>query len=277
MSSLLTNTAAMTALQTLRSINANLATTQNRISTGYRVSTASDNAAYWSIATTMRSDVQALSAVQDALGLGAATIDTMYTGLNGTVRRRLADQGEAGCRPYAGRRSRQDPERNHRTAEAAEEHRRQRGVQRRKLDLGQLDLRELQRHEVGRVVVLPRRRLGQDRYALGQPGLDQALRREPGHRLQRAGLPDRHHGGLRCRDRRGRQHHRNGRYGSGHQHRRGREDVPVRISPRRSTSSTSKVCRSASTPPARRCPSRAATTPHRHRRLRFRSGRLRSP
>jgi flagellin len=85
MSSLLTNTSAMTALQTLRTVSSNLATTQNRISTGQRVSTASDNAAYWSIATTMRSDVQALSAVQDALGLGAATIDTMYTGLDATV------------------------------------------------------------------------------------------------------------------------------------------------------------------------------------------------
>jgi flagellin len=85
MSSLLTNTSARTALQTLRSVSSNLATTQNRISTGLRVSTASDNAAYWSIATTMRSDNMALSAVQDALGLGAATIDTMYTGLNGTV------------------------------------------------------------------------------------------------------------------------------------------------------------------------------------------------
>lgn len=85
MSSLMTNSQAMTALQTLRSVTSNLSTTQNRISTGYRVSTASDNAAYWSIATTMRSDVQALGAVQDALGLGAATIDTMYTGLSATV------------------------------------------------------------------------------------------------------------------------------------------------------------------------------------------------
>lgn len=85
MSSLMTNSQAMTALQTLRSVDANLSTTMNRISTGYRVATASDNAAYWSIATTMRSDVQALGAVQDALGLGAATIDTMYTGLEGTV------------------------------------------------------------------------------------------------------------------------------------------------------------------------------------------------
>jgi len=85
MSSLLTNTAAMTALQTLRNVNANLETTQNRISTGQRVATASDNSAYWSIATTMRSDNAALSAVSDALGLGAATIDTQYTALGSTV------------------------------------------------------------------------------------------------------------------------------------------------------------------------------------------------
>ncbi|HEY0331533.1 MAG TPA: flagellin [Rhodopseudomonas sp.] len=85
MSSLLTNTSAMTALQTLRTVNDSLATTQNRISTGYRVATASDNSAYWSIATTMRSDNEALSAVSDALGLGAATVDTMYTALTSVV------------------------------------------------------------------------------------------------------------------------------------------------------------------------------------------------
>ncbi len=86
MTSLLTNSSAMTALQTLSQTNKNLATTQNRIATGQRVSTASDNAAYWSIATTMRSDNKALGAVQDALGLGAATIDTMYTALSATVK-----------------------------------------------------------------------------------------------------------------------------------------------------------------------------------------------
>ncbi|TWI60537.1 flagellin, partial [Bradyrhizobium huanghuaihaiense] len=47
-SSLLTNSSAMTALQTLRNVSSQLATTQNRISTGQRVSTASDNSAYWS-------------------------------------------------------------------------------------------------------------------------------------------------------------------------------------------------------------------------------------
>ncbi|TCR63648.1 flagellin [Bosea sp. BK604] len=85
MTSLLTNSQAMTALQTLSATNKNLATTQSRISTGQRVATASDNAAYWSIATTMRSDNKALGAVQDSLGLGAATIDTMYTGLTSTT------------------------------------------------------------------------------------------------------------------------------------------------------------------------------------------------
>ena len=85
MSSLLTNSTAMTALQTLRSVSSQLATTQTRISTGQRVSTASDNAAYWSIATSMRADNAALSAVSDSLGLSAATVDTEYTALTAVV------------------------------------------------------------------------------------------------------------------------------------------------------------------------------------------------
>jgi flagellin len=85
MASLLTNAAAMTALQTLASTNKSLDNTQNRISTGLRISTASDGAAYWSIATTMRSDNKSLSAVQDSLGLGAATVDVQYTALEATV------------------------------------------------------------------------------------------------------------------------------------------------------------------------------------------------
>ncbi|MGO7568310.1 flagellin [Rhizobium ruizarguesonis] len=85
MTSINTNNSAMSALQTLRSINSNLETTQNSVSTGYRVDTASDNAAYWSIATTMRSDNKALSAVSDALGLGAAKVDTAYTAMDNAI------------------------------------------------------------------------------------------------------------------------------------------------------------------------------------------------
>jgi flagellin len=85
MSSINTNTSALTALQSLSATNKALETTQSRISTGYRVSSASDNAAYWSIATTMRSDNKANSVLQDALGLGAGKIDTAYTAMNSAI------------------------------------------------------------------------------------------------------------------------------------------------------------------------------------------------
>lgn len=82
MTSLLTNNAAMTALTTLKTINTQLDMTSNRVSTGQRVSAASDNAAYWSIATTVRTDNASLSAVKDSLGLGSAASDTAYNGVN---------------------------------------------------------------------------------------------------------------------------------------------------------------------------------------------------
>jgi len=85
MSSINTNVSAMVALQSLNKTNSALETAQKRISTGYRVNSAEDNAAYWSIATTMRSDNSALSTVKDALGLGAATIDVAYTATNSAI------------------------------------------------------------------------------------------------------------------------------------------------------------------------------------------------
>ncbi|GLQ77046.1 flagellin [Mesorhizobium huakuii] len=85
MASIMTNSAALTALQSLNATQNSLSTTQSRISTGYRVSQASDNAAYWSIATTMRSDNQAMSTVSDSLGLGASKVDTAYTGMNSAI------------------------------------------------------------------------------------------------------------------------------------------------------------------------------------------------
>lgn len=75
MSSLLTNNASMVALQTLTQTSKDMQMTQAHISTGMRVASASDNAAYWSIATNMKSDNSALSTVQDALNLGSSTID----------------------------------------------------------------------------------------------------------------------------------------------------------------------------------------------------------
>ncbi len=85
MTSIVTNTSALAALQTLQSINSGLQHTQQRVSSGLRVENASDNAAYWAIATTMRSDKGAISAVHDALGLGAAKVDTAYTGMTAVI------------------------------------------------------------------------------------------------------------------------------------------------------------------------------------------------
>lgn len=85
MFSIKTNYAAMTALHSLNMTNASLDKTQGRISTGLRVASAEDNAGYWSIATTMKSDKSALGTVKDALGLGAATIDVAYTATNSAI------------------------------------------------------------------------------------------------------------------------------------------------------------------------------------------------
>lgn len=85
MTSILTNLGAIAALQTLRSVAADLTVSQQQAASGLRVSIAADDAAYWSISTTMRSDNMAISAVSDALGLGAAKLDTAYAGTSAIV------------------------------------------------------------------------------------------------------------------------------------------------------------------------------------------------
>lgn len=85
MNSINTNFAALTALESLTRTNKSLLNTQERISTGFRVGSAEDSAAYWSMATAMRSDNKSLSAVSDALGLGAATVDVAYTAMTSAI------------------------------------------------------------------------------------------------------------------------------------------------------------------------------------------------
>ena len=76
MSSILTNMAAMSAVQNLAATQASLNQVQNEISTGLKVSSAADNAAYYSIATNMRTNVSNLSAVSDSLNLGSSVVAT---------------------------------------------------------------------------------------------------------------------------------------------------------------------------------------------------------
>lgn len=80
MSSINTNTSAMNALTTLRSVNQNLATTQERISTGQKVNSAKDNAAYFSISETMKSDSAMYGAIDEGLTLTKNSLATATLG-----------------------------------------------------------------------------------------------------------------------------------------------------------------------------------------------------
>lgn len=71
--SVLTNNAAMIALQTLRSTNSNLETINNQISTGKKVATAKDSSAVFAISKIMESDVAGFKALTESLSLGSAT------------------------------------------------------------------------------------------------------------------------------------------------------------------------------------------------------------
>ncbi len=80
MSSILTNNSAMVALQTLKSINTNLAGTQSEISTGKSVASAKDNSAVWAISKVMSSDVKGFEAISDSLSLGESTVAVAQNG-----------------------------------------------------------------------------------------------------------------------------------------------------------------------------------------------------
>ncbi len=70
-----TNGQAMIALQNLNATGADLALSQNRISTGRKVDTAKDNGSTWAIAQSMRANSKSLDAVRDSLQRGQSTID----------------------------------------------------------------------------------------------------------------------------------------------------------------------------------------------------------
>ena len=80
MSSILTNTSAMNALQTLNNINKQLDETQSRISSGLKISSGKDNAAYYSISETMSSDSSMYKAIDEALTLQMNSVSTARLG-----------------------------------------------------------------------------------------------------------------------------------------------------------------------------------------------------
>ncbi|MGI4745140.1 MAG: flagellin [Janthinobacterium lividum] len=71
-----TNTAAMAALQSLSATTAALNATESQVSTGKKVSSASDNPAIYAISQSMTGNISGLSAVSDSLAFGSQVVNT---------------------------------------------------------------------------------------------------------------------------------------------------------------------------------------------------------
>jgi flagellin len=84
-SDLLTNSSAMTALLALNQTQQSLNTYENQVSTGLAIGGAKDNAAYWSIATTMNTQVGVLGTVSNSLSESGAMLATMTAALQQTI------------------------------------------------------------------------------------------------------------------------------------------------------------------------------------------------
>ena len=74
-----TNQPALIALQNLNSTTENLTETQNRISTGLKISSAKDNASVYAIAQKQRASISALGAVTDSLNRATSIADVANT------------------------------------------------------------------------------------------------------------------------------------------------------------------------------------------------------
>ncbi|TNH37531.1 flagellin [Paracoccus haeundaensis] len=74
MTSILTNTGAMTALQTLKTINKDLGSVQEQIASGKKVGNAKDNAAVWAVSKVMEADVAGFKKISEGLAVGGSTV-----------------------------------------------------------------------------------------------------------------------------------------------------------------------------------------------------------
>jgi flagellin len=77
-----TNNGAMIALQSLNRTNADLASTEKRISTGFRVADSTDDGAAYAVAQSVRSTIGALTTANQQLGNVQGLLSTTQTGLN---------------------------------------------------------------------------------------------------------------------------------------------------------------------------------------------------
>jgi flagellin len=83
--SILTNASALSALQSLNMTESNLAITQNQVSSGLAVASASQNAAYWSIGQQLSSDSGIVTSANSALAQSQAVFDTATSAINSVI------------------------------------------------------------------------------------------------------------------------------------------------------------------------------------------------
>jgi len=80
MTSINTNTGALVALRNLSSTSYSLDVTQNRVSTGLRVTSPKEDASNFSIAQGLRADLKAFDAVQQGLSSGRGIVTAAIAG-----------------------------------------------------------------------------------------------------------------------------------------------------------------------------------------------------
>ncbi len=85
MSSILNNSAALSALQSLQMTQQSLATVENQVSTGLSVASAADNSSYWSIATQLNNDSGIVTAANSAMSEGQSVLATASSAINSVI------------------------------------------------------------------------------------------------------------------------------------------------------------------------------------------------
>ena len=85
MSSLLYNSAALSALQALNMTQQSLNTVQNQVSTGLAVATAADNSSYWSVAAQLNQNDGIVQAANTALTTGQSMLSTANSAINSVI------------------------------------------------------------------------------------------------------------------------------------------------------------------------------------------------
>ena len=85
MTSLLVNTSALTALQSLRMTQQALQQTQTEVSTGLAINSAADNASSWSIAQTMQSDQNVYSTLSSNLSESNSLLNVAVASVNSAI------------------------------------------------------------------------------------------------------------------------------------------------------------------------------------------------